>query len=398
MTPMKRWIFALLFVFTIGASIQAEVFPVRFWAALPEPDHALMAQIIEQYNLKHAETPIDYRNFDSKQLLLEALQRQDAPDLALVDSQWVARLKDKLVPAEDILNHAGSMVRAIAKADTFKPIWNTGVIDDKAYAIPFSAETAGLVISSQHFAKPPKISNIEQLTKIAVQIKKGPVVVTPLILPLKWDKDDLAKLWLGFVQSVAKPPLKFWTRPNPSTLPFTLYDETAALTLWWNWVYRSKIASAEEPALPTHFIDGATWILTPRDVSTLNEPFKVLPLPKDKRAWGYLHVDSLVFFGSEKGWDFANFLTDYPMIKLWSMHTPTVPVNKQVYLSPDYLQDIDAHRPWMRVYIGAIMQGPSWMDAGNDELQLIGDTLSKNLHNEMSIQEGVLKIHSVLTK
>lgn len=392
---MRRKLILFFGIFLFASGIQSQTMTIRFWAALPEPDHALMAQMIEQYNIRHMDAAIDFRNFDSKALLLEALAK-DSPDLALVDSQWVSRFKNKLVPAEDVLSKAGSMVKAVAKADTFKQIWNTGVVDDKAYAIPFSAQTAGLVINLKAFKKAPGVSNLQQLTKAAVAVSKGTVQFAPLVLPLSWDKDDFGKLWIGFVQAVAKPQLKFWKHPAPpSALPFTLYDETAALNLWWNWIYRAKVAPV---GAPNHFLDGALWILTDRDVESLHDKFKVVSLPKDKRNWGFLHVDSLVFFGSGKGWDFANFLTDYPMIKLWSMHTPTVPVNKQVYLSPDYLQDIDAHRPWMRVFIGEITKGPSWMDVGEDDLKSVGETLSKTLHNEQAVQESVLKIHETLSE
>lgn len=392
---MKRWLILILGLTLFAASVRAEdTPPIRFWAALPEPDHALMAQLVEQYNIKHPYGQVDYQNYDSKELLLEALQGDTHPDLALIDSDWISRFKDKLVPAGDILSQAGLMVRAVAKADTFKPIWDACVIDGKAYAIPFSAETAALVVNLDAFKKAPRISNLRQLAKMTAVVRKGPVNFDPLVLPLSWDKDDLGKLWIGFMESVARPQFKFWKRPKMSTLPFTLYDETAALRLWWNWIYKAKVVSADPP---NSFLGGALWVLTPREVEPLQSHYKVYSLPGDKRAWGFLHVDSLAFFGSAKGWDFANFLTDYPILKLWSMHTPTVPVNKQVYLSPDYLQDVDHNRPWMRVYIGAIMRPPSWMDTANDDLAAVGDTLSKSLHNDLSVDDSVLKIHGTLT-
>jgi len=390
------FLFVLLF-FAICAftTLEARADSIRFWAALPEADNAEMTSLIDRYNEKHQENQVVFQNFPSQEALYQALEKNDLPELALIDSTWIATLKPKLVPADDVLEKAGEMVHAVAKADTFKPVWDTCMQDNKVYAIPFSAETAALVINPVHFKKVPKIDTVAQWEKVNKQIEKGIVNVTPMMIPVSsWEKSEVGELWTTFVYAQSSPLKKNPKDTDPHL--FTLHDEFAAINEWWNWVNRMHLASTDTVQFPEGFIHGATWILLPRQRAALKDDPVVELLPKGKRPWGFLDVQALAFLNSDKGWDFVNYLTDYPQIKEWSMKTDTVPVNKQVYLSPDYLQDIDAHRPWMRVYIAEIDRFPHGIAFPYERLESVGEILLKSLHNDLKVQEGALKVHESL--
>ncbi len=205
---MKVWLAVFFLLLFISPAVQAE--SIRFWTALPEPDHAVMANLVDEYNEAHASDSVEYRNFSSRQELYQALQENDLPNLALIDCSWIPDLKAKLYPADDILMQVSDMVRTMAKADTFRPIWDSCVQDGKAYAIPFSAESAALVINPLYFKKIPKIGNFSQWQKAALSLRKVSTTVSPMALPTFWDAPEIGKLWTVF--AAANSRSSFWQK------------------------------------------------------------------------------------------------------------------------------------------------------------------------------------------
>lgn len=380
--------------FLIFTCLQANAESIRFWAALPQSEHVQMLDLVNRYNQKHSAVPVEYRNFQNPHELLQALNQKEVPDLAMINCTWIGQLKSRLILADDVLARAGAMVRAVAQADTFKPIWTSCMAEGKVVAIPFSAQTAALVMNPRHFKKIPKISTVTQLQKIGLFLNKGPVNVTPVILPFHWEKPEIGGLWTSFALALSTEP-KRKNSKDPSH-PFNLHDETAAMNFWWNWVNRSKISSMQVPPVSDGFIHGAVWILLPRELDMVKEKSVVQTLPKGKKPWAFLDVEALAFFDPRTSWDFANYLTDYPQMKFWALNTPTVPVNKQVYLSPDYLREIDAYRPWMRMYIASVNQASGSSEFSFPQLEEVGKLVVKSLQNEVTVQEGALRIHQSL--
>lgn len=380
---VKLSIFALFYFlvsFSMSAPVKAE--SIQFWSALPKPDSDVMQALVDKYNVQNPNHQVVYQNFSSTQDYSQALNGQNPPELALVDCRWLETLKNRLISADDILLKAGEFVRAVAQGDTFKQIWNACLIGKKAYGIPFSAETAALAINPSQLKKVPQISTEAQLQNFSAQIHKTQKNVRPFVLPLSWPSENLAALWYTYMQSLTQKPIN-------------LSDELHALNSWWSWV--NRLQPSNNAALPNDFTHSASVVVAPRDMESLPDKTTLQLLPKGQRFWGYLHVEALVFFGSKNGWDFANYLTSYPQLKGWSMKTPTVPVNKQVYLSPDYIQQMDAHRPWLRTFIAAVLRAAP-LPALHDEAQweTIGQLISQNLKNELPTQNAALKIHYAL--
>lgn len=366
-----------------------EQWPVIFWAALPEPDHSAMVEMIRQYNADNPYRPVEYTNFDSPEKLLEALEQRQPPTLALIDSRWIGTLQEKLVPAQEMMDQAGEMVATMSKADTFPSFWNAVTIGGKAYALPFSAETAALVLNRNVFSKfPATVPTIQAWGNLGGDLKTADKSIWRIVLPLQWSPDDLGQLWADFSETFTTPQ-----HPVPGAA-----QEAATLNLWTNWADREKLSPASAAAVPSSFAGGSSWILLPREVESLGGDFAVKPLPKFKNPWGFMKVQAIAFFTRDNSWDFANYLTQYDQLKFWAMNTPTVPVNKQVYLSPDYLSQIDSNRKWMRIYIWAAVHAVPSYNFPNAPSVLgdIGVTVSKSVAGEMSEQEAGKEIQVLL--
>jgi ABC-type glycerol-3-phosphate transport system substrate-binding protein len=359
--------------------------PILFWTALPEPDHTVMETLVQEYNQQNPNKPVQYTNFSNPKELLQTLQNGNLPDLALIDSRWIGTLASKLVPAHEMLKNAGDMVETVAQVDTFSNIWNACVYEGKIYAIPFSAETSALVLNQKFFKHHPSIQTLSLWEKISLKAAQGKNF--GIVLPVFWNPEDFAQLWLDFSATF---------KPNPH-IPGA-HEALKALNVWWNWVNRIKLSTLDASTNASRFNEGSTWILLPRDVASLKSAFWVEPLPRAKYPWGFLRVQAIAFFSKQNSWNFANFLTDYPRLKYWALNTPTVPVNKQVYLNPDYLQHIHAKGGWMRVFIDEVQHAALPLNSPNSLsiLSKTGKILLQSLKKQISEQEAVKQIQILL--
>jgi ABC-type glycerol-3-phosphate transport system substrate-binding protein len=383
-------LFFSLFWFS-ARSILAQVNPRKFWTALPPSEFQIMTELIQKYNSQHSYHPVKLKNFSSPNLLFHALKTENAPDMALIDSRWIGSLSSKLTPADSILKKAGAAVEVMVESDTFTPIWKSCTFNRKGWIIPFSAKTAALVLNARDLKKNTEIVNLTQWSKISDKIKPHKNI-QPIVLPFNWENADLAQLWKNFESSFA-------TKNSTN-----FHRNLAALNVWWNWINRFQLASLHPYQASEDFSRGGSWILLPTETASLKSQFIVKPLPKNLKPWGYLQVDGIAFFG-KKGWSFANYITDYSQLKFWSLKTNTVPVNKQVYLSPDYLQNLRLKRPWMKIYIQEISQSsPSFNQPhAFSKLKTLAKILKSCFKKQMTEIETVKKIqklnlHSVISQ
>lgn len=381
----RFWLAAIFLFLSVspGFSQSIESNPIEFWSALPLPDSSQMERLVAQYNVANPSRRVLYKNFSTPEELRESLETGTAPlpNLALVDSGWLEELKPKLIPADKILLNVGEMVRVMAETDTFPSIWRSCVLQEKAYAIPFSAETAALVVNLRLWKKTPRISTWQQWQEAGIASKKRSHA-WGCSLPFFWDQNKLGELFADFISGMGKT----------GKFSIDLDQVTAGVNAWWNWINLYRITSLTPPLFPQEFGKSATWILSSREVGKITGKFIVEPLPYLKKNWGFLRVEALAFFEEKKSWDFANFLTDYAQLKFWAENTPTVPVNKQVYLSPDYLLLIDRDRPWTRTYIDMISRA-SFLLNSREKQARIGALFLKSLKKEITVKEAALRIH-----
>ncbi len=379
-------LFAFCFFWLSAARLWAQVSPRSFWTALSPSEYKVMAKLVRHYNSEHSYHPVILKNISSPALLFHLLKTGKSPDLALINSQWIGSLSSKLLPADTILKKAGAAVEVMVESDTFRPIWESCVFNKQAWIIPFSAETAALVLNKKSFRPSAQISTLSQWSNLVKKTEPGEKT-EGIVLPFEWSSSDLGQFWEDFSKTFSAENSTFF------------HQKLATLNVWWNWVNRYHLTTLHPYSIPLDFKRGKSWILLPNETASLKNEFLVKPLPEAGKLWGYLQVQGIAFFG-KKGWDFANYITDYRQLKFWAVKTNTVPVNKQVYLSPDYLQNVRLKRPWMKVYIQEISRSSPPLNSPHavSELKTIAEIVKSTLRKQITETKAVQKIQKLMSE
>jgi multiple sugar transport system substrate-binding protein len=372
-----------------------------FWYCIsPEHEH-LMTELLAEYNKEKPHQVMVARNFRAPRELYSALMEgKETPDVALIDSSWMEELvnKGKLEAVEDQMLKIASSIRVVAKMDTFKPLWNSCVMNEKLYIMPYYAVNHAFMYNPAFFkdkgiTKPPVCwGDIVEMGKKLTDSGTG---TWGYYIPLSAQPKDLAYLYEIFLWQAGGDVY------SPTELKVAYDSEFGqkALQFWVDVIHKHKIA----PSRPLADLSKVGMLLgTPKDFlesSKKGVNFKVVSWPIKNKQVGDIEITSVAIFKSspermEKLWQFTYWLTEFPQASKWALQTPYLPANKQVTLSPMYFEYLQKY-PGIRTFIALLEKGcakPGMKDWDYETIMGdLGEKISEALSGKVTVQEALNK-------
>ncbi|MBI2263926.1 MAG: extracellular solute-binding protein [Armatimonadetes bacterium] len=343
---------------------------IVFWTALDSEREAACSELAAKYNMEAREGAVELVNFPSRSALREELERtQSPPDLALIDTLWQADLVDRkaIIPVEDLMNRVNDMLRVVYKMDTFPRVWLRSVHKGKAWTIPIFAESYAL------------ICNTDLLTKKGIQkapqtwqevVAAGQKLTDPekhqwgFVIPLHLSVQELADIWTALLEEQGGLLLD----PNTREVAFNSKEGKDALQLMADLIHKHKVSPPHETS---GALVAAMMLGTPDDARGMESrhiPFSVASWPKARKRANNLRVDALAVMKTtpereKPAWKFARWLTEFEALKHLAMSTHYPPVNRVVWMAPDYLQLLKEKKPWMQTYIDQLQTASVSLEA-----------------------------------
>ncbi|MBI2267609.1 MAG: extracellular solute-binding protein [Armatimonadetes bacterium] len=401
-----KWIhLLLLIVFAFGLVAMPRFLwadtrtKVVFWAALDGEKEAKCAELVEKYNKESkVGTTIEFVNFPSRSALREELEHtQSPPDLALIDTLWQRSLIDRhaIVPAEELMDQMGSMIKVVYKMDTFPKVWMRALYSGKAWTVPVFAESYAITYDKALFTN-KGIGKAPQTWQEVVA--SGRKLTSPkdkqwgFVIPPNLSVEELAEIWVALLEEHGGVLVD----PKTRKIVANSKEGKQALQLMVDMIHKHKISPSHETS---GAISSAMMLGTPEDVQRMQSrgvAFGVAPWPKSKKRVNNLRVEAIAIMKTtperqKQAWRFTNWFTEYEVAKDLAFSTYSAPVNKQVWLSPDYLQFLKAQRPWMQVYIDQFQTASVCCDAAEYErmLTILGTHILSALQNKRSPSDAL---------
>ena len=159
---------------------------LRFWALGREGE--VVQELVREFERRNPEIRVRVQQMPwtaAHEKLLTAYVGDATPDLTQLGNTWIPELValDALAPLDSLL--AGS--RAIERDDFFRGIWETNVIDDTLYGVPWYVDTRVLfyrrdILAEAGYPEPPTTWGEWRDAMEAVKADMGPGQY-PLLLP-----------------------------------------------------------------------------------------------------------------------------------------------------------------------------------------------------------------------
>lgn len=389
---------------------------VNLWGSLSSSDAAFLEELLHKYTIE-GHGGVIFKNFTSEEELKQALLTGDPhPDVAIINTKWIPLFESSIVPMEDLMNSVGSTVKVVAKMDTFPSVYERCQKNKRLLTAPFSANAYALLYNEKLFQQ--------------AGVKKLPVTWLELSGAAKQILAKKPGFW-GFVLPVAQGPAfmgEFWgamLHSQGGTLLDAASGKTGAfsrlaistLQYFWDMVNKDKVASVTGVGETANLARQAAMMVG--DVYTLEKLRQVEPgwkaafLPKGKTRPLVMDVLSLAVFKQSsrnssdlyqsysKAWELVHYLTEFPQAKEWALHTSSLPVNKQVYLSPYYISMLQKEKPWLKTYIGILTLPPAFLNISPDEGQtyhILGNEIMGALRQERTVQESLNRAKNEMSK
>lgn len=371
-----------------------------FWYSLPDEYHHIMAELVAEYNKDKPLQTVTVRNFkEPNELYTALLEGNEYPDVALIDASWQEELIDKgcLVPVEDQMLKISSSIRVVAKMDTFKPLWNSCVYEDKLWTMPFFAVNHALMYNPEMFkdkaiTKPPvSWGEIVDLGKKLTDPAQG---TWGFYIPLTSSHKELAYLYQIFLWQAGGEV----NSPDELKVAYNSELGQKALQFWVDVIHKYKIA----PSRPEEIGKVAMLIGTPKkylECSKKGIKIKVVNWPVKNKMVGDIEVTSVAIFKNtssrvEKMWNFVYWITEFPQGLRWSMATHYLPANKQVTLSPGYFGYLEKN-PGLRTFIALLDKGKAKPGLKDWHYEAIMGDLGEKIYEALS---GRLTVQDALNK
>lgn len=417
---MRIGVMALLFMFVVLASKQSwSSNNITLWTSLPTSEFQVLNKLLEAYEKEKGSLHVVVaHNFSSqeelKKVLLQSISSKDTilPDVALIDSKWIRDFEQYMVPAEDIMEQIGSMTKVVAKMDTFPGVYERCQIEKKLMAVPFSAKVYTLLYNEK-LLKQTGIKKLPATWDELLGSAKKVLVNKPefwgLVLPLEKGPAFLGELWAVSFHSqggVLSESIKGGALSEIIKSESLSKLAVSTLKYWWNLMNNERVAPLYEKPDLTSVAKKAAMAIGDADTMEklylTDSNWRAALLPKGKSRGVMTQVFSLAVFkhatsfltknpevaknensldlyqSYRNAWNLVHYLTEFPQAKEWALSTSHLPSNKQVYLSPYYIQMIKKEKPWLSVYINSLVLSKNY-DSGirEETYKIFGDEILK---------------------
>ena len=421
MLNRRRTVFHLLLIAAVSfflismttAAVNAQETEITLWHTIPKKYQPLFTSLVNEYlETTHGLVKINYVYFDSdEELYKKLLTGNELPDIALIDTRWQEAIKNKrqVVYLEDMMKKiVGTSIFISFKTDTFKQMWESSKDNGKLLSMPFSAYNRALVINEEvtnFFEIKKKPSKWEDLVVIGKQIKESASgkegasntfsEYQCFYIPSDQSPEELAGFFQVFLWQWNKD--LFENFMDGELVSFDGAEGKAVLSMFYDMIHKHKIAS-------TYASDKVNTVMcfsTPQEYLErvqMGKTLKVVPLPYRAKSRNNMTVLSfLVFKGAndnklEKIWNLLYHLCEFKSGLKWALATPFIPPNKQITLSPDYFNFLQAN-PGMRVYIQQLKNSQvSVIDERKAKIMnILGENIKLALANKITVDECLEK-------
>lgn len=156
----------------------AQVEVLRFWAMGREGE--VLDELLVEFHRRHPDIRVEVQNLPvtgAHQKFLTAVAADATPDLCQLGNTWVSELAalNALEPLKPLVAQS----RAVDASDFFAGIWDTNVIDDELFGLPWYVDTRLLfyrtdLLARAGFAQPPRDWNEWRQAMAAVKAQAPP--------------------------------------------------------------------------------------------------------------------------------------------------------------------------------------------------------------------------------
>lgn len=404
---------AFFIISSTSAAVNAQETEITLWHTIPKKYQPLFTSLVNEYlETTHGLVKVSYVYFDSEEELYnKLLSGNELPDIALIDTRWQEAIRNKrqVIYLEDMMKKiVGTSIFISFKTDTFKEMWESSKDNGKLLSMPFSAYNRALVINEEvtnFFEIKKKPAKWEDMIAIGKQIKESSSgkegaaktfsEYQCFYIPSDQSPQEVAGFFQVFLWQWNKD--LFENFMDGELVSFDGAEGKAVLSMFYDMIHKDKIASTSSGDK----VNTVMCFSTPQEYLErvqMGKSVKVVPLPYRAKSRNNMTVLSfLVFKGPndnklEKIWNLLYHLCEFKSGSKWALATPYIPPNKQITLSPDYFNFLQAN-PGMRVYIQQLKNAQvSVVDERKAKIMnLLGENIKLALANKITIDECLEK-------
>ena len=173
MSVSSNKIILALLLFFAGCSVDNKTNLIKFWSMGAEAEY--VTKLIPRFEKENPGIHVEVQQVPwtaAQEKLITAYASNNLPDVFQLGNTWIPQFK--MLNAIDSLNNRISGSGEISDTNYFKGIWNTNVIDNRVYGIPWYVDTRVLfyrkdVLRDAGYKSPPK--SWSELSDLSQKIK-----------------------------------------------------------------------------------------------------------------------------------------------------------------------------------------------------------------------------------